>query len=396
MKFKLYRQAHVPAGLVTGAGRPLRIKSEIEYSIHVMTDYKSSGVDAEKKEGSLSRLLEYVNRTFSLNACRPLLPIGYFANVIDLRPLGFHVGIAFSTDGVGTKLLVAESMRRFDTVGIDCVAMNVNDLLCVGASPISMVDYIAVSEANAWLLEEVAKGLFAGCEQAGVNLCGGELAQVAELLAKKPGTTSFDIVGTAIGTVNPEDILVGNDLEEGDLLIGLESSGLHSNGYTLARKVCFEIGRLSVDTYVPELRRTIGEELLEPTRIYVKPVVQIMKEAAVKALFHITGDGLFNLIRTARAVGYRLEYLPEPPAVFQLIQKMGRISTEEMFRVFNMGIGFAVVVPDDSSQLEIVTRIAESARWKAHRLGYVTEDPERTIEVVPYRLRGRGGRFHAV
>lgn len=360
-----------------------------------MTDYKSAGVDAEKKEGSLSRLLEYVNRTFSLNACKPLLPIGYFANVIDLRPAGFPVGIAFSTDGVGTKLLVAESMGKYDTVGIDCVAMNVNDLLCVGATPISMVDYIAVSEANSRLLEEVAKGLYTGCEQAGVNLCGGELAQVAELLAAKPGATSFDIVGTAIGTVDPERILVGSDLREGDLLIGLESSGLHSNGYTLARKVCFEVGRLTVDTYVAELGRTIGEELLEPTRMYVKPAVEMMKRAKIKALFHITGDGLFNLIRTARPVGFCLDYFPEPPAVFRFIQKTGNISKEEMFRVFNMGIGFAVVVPDDSSQFDIVAGIARSAGWKVHKLGHVTESPDRTIEVVPYGLRSQAGHFHA-
>src|SRR5262249_2047927 len=147
-------------------------------SIKDMVDYKTAGVDADKKEGSLLRLLDYVNRTFAFNACKPLLPIGYYANVIDLTPAGFPVGIAFSTDGVGTKLLVAEMLGKFDTVGIDCIAMNVNDIICVGATPVSMVDYIAASEANASLLEEVAKGLHAGCEMAGINLCGGELAQV--------------------------------------------------------------------------------------------------------------------------------------------------------------------------------------------------------------------------
>lgn len=360
-----------------------------------MTDYKAVGVDAEKKEGSLNRLLEYVHRTFDLNACRPLLPIGYYANVIDLRPLGFPVGIAFSTDGVGTKLLVAESMQKYDTVGIDCIAMNVNDLICVGATPISMVDYIAVSEANAELLANVGKGLLAGCEMAGINLSGGELAQVAELLARKPGATSFDIVGTAIGTVDPERIVIGQDLQAGDLVLGLESSGLHSNGYTLARKVCFEIGKFSANQFVADLSRTVGEELLEPTRIYVKPVVEMLKRASIRALFHITGDGLFNLTRTAKAVGYRLDAFPEPPAIFQLIQKTGRIAHEEMFRVFNMGIGFVIVVPDDSSQQEIISEISQSHGLKLHRLGHVTEDKDRTIEVVPYHLRSRNGRFYA-
>jgi phosphoribosylformylglycinamidine cyclo-ligase len=361
----------------------------------VVTDYKSAGVDAEKKEGSLGRLLEYVNRTFGFNSCRPLLPIGYYANVIDLRPAGFPVGIAFSTDGVGTKLLVAEAMRKYDTVGIDCIAMNVNDLICVGATPVSMVDYIAVSEANATLLEEVAKGLHAGCEQAGVNLCGGELAQVAELLARKPGVTSFDIVGTAIGTVDPEKILVGQDLQEGDVLVGLESSGLHSNGYTLARKICFEIGKLAPDTYVPELKRTIGEELLEPTRIYVKPVLEMLRQIAPRALFHITGDGLFNLIRTQRPVGFRIETFPEPPPVFRILQDMGKITNEEMFRVFNMGIGFVIALPPGAAGIDTARRIANAAGYRAHVLGRVTEDPERTIIVEPYRIRSRAGKFHS-
>lgn len=360
-----------------------------------MTDYKSTGVDSEKKESGLSKLLHYVNGTFGFNACRPLLPIGYYANVIDLRPAGFPVGIAFSTDGVGTKLLVAESMGKYDTVGIDCVAMNVNDLICVGATPVSMVDYIAVSEANAQLLAEVGKGLYAGCEAAGVNLSGGELAQVAELLAKNPGHTTFDIVGTAIGTVDPERIIIGADLRPGDAVFGLESSGLHSNGYTLARKVCFETAGLSVEHYIPEFGRTLGEELLEPTLIYVKPVLEMIRQAQVRGLFHITGDGLFNLTRTATPVGYHLDAFPQPPAVFQFLQERGGIALTEMFRVFNMGIGFVIVAPDDSQQHEILRRIAQTHRLKIHHLGHITEDQDRTIEVAPFRIRSRNGRFYS-
>ena len=358
-----------------------------------MVDYQSVGVDAQKKEGGLGKLLEYVNRTFSFNRCKPLLPIGYFANVIDLTPAGFPIGIAFSTDGVGTKLLVAEMMGKYDTVGIDCVAMNVNDLLCVGATPISMVDYIAVSEVSAALLEQVAKGLHRGCEMAQVNLSGGELAQVAELLAKKEKGVSFDIVGTAIGTVVPDQIVVGQDLQEGDVLIGFQSSGLHSNGYTLARKVCFEIAKFSPDQFRPELGRTVGEELLEPTRIYVKEVLQILNQIPVKGLFHITGDGLFNLVRTAKPVGYRIEKFPEPPPIFSLIKKMGNIPDEEMFRVFNMGIGFAVVISNDSTLVEKVKSITRAAGYPAQVLGYVTSDAERTIVVEPYKIAGRNGKF---
>jgi phosphoribosylformylglycinamidine cyclo-ligase len=359
-----------------------------------MLDYKSAGVDAQKKEGSLTKLLEQVTRTFSLNACKPLLPIGYYANVIDLRPIGQNIGIAFSTDGVGTKLLIAEMMEKYDTVGIDCVAMNVNDIICVGATPVSMVDYIAVSEANQALLTEVGKGLYAGCEMAGVNLSGGELAQVAELLHQKPGKTSFDIVGTAIGTVDPDRVIIGQNLKAGDILVGLESSGVHSNGYTLARKICFEVKHLSARDYIQELGRTIGEELLIPTRIYVKEALEMMKQVEVKGLFHITGDGFFNLTRTAAAVGYRIENLPDLPPIFQYLQKTGNISYGEMFRVFNMGIGFALVIPDDSAEWEKLQRIATAAGRRAHRLGYVVDDPSRTITIEPYQIAGRSGSFH--
>ncbi len=359
-------------------------------------DYRSAGVDAGKKEGSLKSVLEYVNRTFGLNVCKPILPIGFYANVIDLTPAGFPIGIAFSTDGVGTKLLVAESMKKYDTVGIDCIAMNVNDIICVGATPVSMVDYIATNEANPTILEEVAKGLYEGCVQAGISLSGGELAQVADLLAKKVGVTTFDIVGTAIGIVPPDKLIVGNELMPGDLLIGLESTGLHSNGYTLARKILFDIAGLSVDSYRTELGKTIGEALLEPTRIYVKEILEIMKQVPVRGLFHITGDGLFNLTRTIKPVGYRIDFFPEPPPIFQMLQRLGNVSMEEMFRVFNMGIGFILAVPDDSRHASTISRIVSAAGYRSHVLGRVIDDAARSIFFEPYSLRGVSGAFRKV
>jgi phosphoribosylformylglycinamidine cyclo-ligase len=355
-------------------------------------DYKAVGVDSDKKEAGLDRLLDYVNRTFAFNSCRPLLPIGYFANVIDLRPIGVPLGIAFSTDGVGTKLLIAHELDRFDTVGIDCVAMNVNDILCVGATPVSMVDYIATSIADDHLLSEIGKGLYRGCELAGINLSGGELAQVAELLSKPKKGVSFDIVGTAIGTVDPDRILVGQDLKQGDQLIGLESNGLHSNGFTLARKALFETATLSVHERLTKLKVTLGEELLKPTRIYVKEVLEIMKVVDVKAMFHITGGGLFNLVRTAKAVGFHIESFPQPPAIFSVVQEAGKIAIEEMFRVFNMGIGFVLAV-SESASLSKINHVVEGAGYKAHRLGHVTDDPTRTIQLIPYGLLGREGKF---
>jgi phosphoribosylformylglycinamidine cyclo-ligase len=359
-------------------------------------DYRTAGVDAVKKEGSLKVLLEYVNRTFGLNSCKPLLPIGYYANVIDLSAAGFKVGIALSTDGVGTKLLIAEMMKKYDTVGIDCIAMNVNDLICVGATPISMVDYIATNEANPALLSEIGKGLYEGCEKAGINLSGGELAQVADLLAKKEGVTTFDIVGTAIGIVDPDRLIVGQDLEPGDVIIGLESAGLHSNGYTLARKICFDLAGLSVDSYRHELGKTIGEALLEPTRIYVKEILEILKQFAVHGLFHITGDGLFNLTRTIKPVGYKIVSFPQPPAIFQMIQRLGNVAIEEMFRVFNMGIGFILVVPNQAQNVSKIMKIIAGYGYGAHVLGQVIEDSKRTIHLEPYSLRSESGSFRKV
>jgi len=259
-----------------------------------------------------------------------------------------------------------------------------------------MVDYIATNEANANVLQEIAKGLYEGCQQAGISLSGGELAQVADLLAKKEGVTTFDIVGTAIGIVAPNKLIVGQDLMPGDLLIGLESSGLHSNGYTLARKIVFDLAGLSVDSYRSEFGRTIGEALLEPTRIYVKEILEILKQVPVRGLFHITGDGLFNLTRTIKPVGYRIEFFPEPPPIFKMLQRLGNVSIEEMFRVFNMGIGFILAVPDESRHVSTISRIVAGAGYRSHILGLVTDDHSRSILVEPYSLRGVSGAFRKV
>jgi phosphoribosylformylglycinamidine cyclo-ligase len=284
-------------------------------------------------------------------------------------------------------------MDRYDTIGIDCVAMNVNDILCVGATPVSMVDYIAVSEAHAGLLEQVAKGLFQGCEMAGINLSGGELAQVAELLARKEGKVSFDIVGTAIGTVHPEKMIVGQNIEEGDWIVGLESNGLHSNGYTLARKICFDVKKLKVGQYIDEFGKTVGEELLRPTRIYVKEVLEVITHVNVKGLFHITGDGFLNLLRTLNPVSYIIENFPAIPPVFRFLQESGKISDEEMFRVFNMGIGFIVVIPGDPAQFDKIQEVARTGGYRAHRLGHVRKDESRSVRIEPFQIVGKAGSF---
>ena len=339
----------------------------------------------------LGALLQFIRPTFAFagERHRPVLDIGYFANVV---PVGDNLGIAISTDGVGTKLLVAQAAGRYHTVGIDCVAMNVNDVLCVGARPIALVDYLAVEEANAELLGPLGEGIARGCELAGVSCPGGELAQVREMIRGEPGGRGFDLVATAIGTVALDRVLDGSAVCAGDVLLGVESSGLHSNGFTLARRALLDRGGLALDAHVGELGCTLADELLRPTRIYVRPVLSVLDAGVpVHALAHITGDGLFNLVRTERAVGFDVDTWPAPPPIFSLVQRLGDIPQEEMFRAFNMGVGFCLVVAREGA--DRARDLLAAQGLGVHVLGRATDDPERTVRLRPFGLVGRAGRF---
>jgi phosphoribosylformylglycinamidine cyclo-ligase len=338
----------------------------------------------------LQALLRWVRGTLPYaGAARPALDIGYFANVV---PVGPNLGIAISTDGVGTKLLVAQAAGRFDTVGIDCVAVNVNDVLCVGARPVALVDYIALEEPRPALLEPIGRGLARGCELAGISCPGGEVAQVREMLrGPRPGS-AVDLVGTAIGTVALDRVLDGREIRAGDVLLGLESNGLHANGYTLARRVLLDRAGLRLDAHVADLGSTLAEELLRPTAIYVRAVLPLLEAGLpVRALAHVSGDGLFNLVRTSRPVGFDIERWPEPPPIFALLQRLGDIPDEEMFRAFNMGIGFTIVVASDGAAA--VRSRLEQQGVAVHVLGRATDDPERTLRLQPRGLLGRAGSF---
>jgi phosphoribosylformylglycinamidine cyclo-ligase len=350
--------------------------------------YESAGVAASHEEENL--LGRWITRTFGLNAVVPQLPLGYFANVL---PLSAELGLAISTDGVGTKLLVAQDLDRYDTVGIDCVAMNANDILCVGARPISLVDYVAVERADPAFLGEIARGLYEGARRARISIPGGEIAQVQEMIrGRRPGR-AFDLVGTCVGTVHPARVIVGRDVRPGDVVVGLESSGVHSNGLTLARRVLFERAGLKAGDPVAELGRSVGEELLEPTHIYV-PEVLAMLDAGLRinALVHVTGDGFFNLLRIAETtIGFVLDALPEPPPIFSLIRRHGGLDDAEMFRVYNMGVGFCVVVdPADAGRVSAIA--AEHGR-RAAAIGYAVRDPERRLRIPAAGLVGAAGRF---
>src|SRR5438552_2435511 len=274
------------------------------------TTYKATGVDTAQEELGMEKVAEWVTQTFSFCPSAPVkLPIGYFANVLQVSP---DIGIAISTDGVGTKILIAEQLERFDTIGIDCVAMNVNDILCVGARPVSMVDYIAVQRLSPDFLHEVGIGLMEGARQAGVTIPAGEIAQIPEMIRGVNEGAGFDLVGTCIGVVHPDKINTGKDVRPGDIVVGLRSSGVHSNGLTLARKSLLELGGMKLNDFVPALGHTLGDELLEPTRIYVKQIMHLMDEGCdIKALVHITSDGFMNLARVDARVGFALDAIPE-------------------------------------------------------------------------------------
>jgi phosphoribosylformylglycinamidine cyclo-ligase len=292
--------------------------------------YTKAGVSQGDADAAVAALVGALSSSPPAES-RQVLASGHYANVVRLDD---RTGIALSTDGVGTKLVLAEQLGRWDTVGIDCVAMNVNDVVCVGAEPLAMVDYLAVDRADAEVAGAIGVGLARGAELAGIEIVGGELAQLGELI------NGLDLAGACFGTVRLDSLVTGATIEPGDAVIGLPSSGLHSNGYTLARSVLDEIG-LDDD----RLGRPLGDILLEPTAIYVKPIVELLRsEVDVRGLAHITSGGLGNLLRLEADVAYEIaDPLPVPP-IFELIQELGGVSDEEMHEVFNMGCGFCVVV----------------------------------------------------
>lgn len=351
--------------------------------------YKAAGVDALGADEGIRTLAKWINATFTFNPAHPLLPLGYYANVVPVSP---DLAIAISTDGVGTKLLIAQELEKYDTVGIDCVAMNANDIICVGARPISMVDYVAVERADPAFLGALAKGLHDGAEAAAINIPGGEIAQVRELLHHHERGMTFDLVGTCIGTVHPDRLIVGRDITPGDVVIGLASSGMHSNGFTLARRVLLGSAQLKLSERVADLGRTLADELIEPTRMYVKPIVEMMDaQLALKGLMHITGDGLMNLPRVVAEAGFVIDRpLPALP-IFKLIQRLGGIDDAEMFTVFNMGTGFCIVVaPADADRaISIATKHGNTAAV----IGYAVADAQRRVWIPSHGLVGSGKSF---
>jgi phosphoribosylformylglycinamidine cyclo-ligase len=311
--------------------------------------YARAGVDQSLSGRAVSALVEVLAGIRTGREPRAALASGHYANVLRLDD---GRGLALSCDSVGSKVIVCEQLGRYATIGIDLIAMNANDVICVGADPIALLDYIAVEEANAEVLEQIATGLRHGAEQAELEIPGGELAVLPDLLRGHPSPRGFDLVGFCIGLVDLDTIVTGERIEVGDALVGIPSSGIHSNGLTLARGVLGDLDE-EVDG------RTVGELLLEPTVIYVKAIRELLESAVdVRGLAHITGDGFLNLLRLEGQAGYRIDApLPVPP-VFELIAERGRVDEAELHEVFNMGCGFCCVVPveDADTAVELLSR----------------------------------------
>jgi phosphoribosylformylglycinamidine cyclo-ligase len=356
--------------------------------------YRDTGV-LDNAELGLRALLKWVDQTAAFRgphmAGRKTLDVGYFASVVDI---GHGMGLVLCTDGVGSKVLVAEMMEKYDTIGIDCVAMNVNDAICVGAEPISFLDYIAIERASPEVLDQIGRGLYEGAKQAGVTIVGGEISQMPEIIkGDRPGS-GIDLVGMCAGIVRLDRCIVGRDVKPGDAIVGIRSSGMHSNGFTLARRALFAEGGFKGDERVSELGGTIGEELLKPTHIYVAPVLEILrKELPVRALVNITGDGFLNLVRIEAEVGFKLDRLPAPHPIFKLIETAGSGPSAEMYRVFNMGIGFCVITPTDVRVVQSVRDVFASHGFTADVIGEVVDDKEKRVLLLEQGLEGTGNEF---
>ena len=336
-----------------------------------MVTYSDSGVDISLEEVSVSALISKLKET--LNYRDVITESGHFAALVKLG----NRAIAMSTDGVGSKIIVAEMMGKYDTVGIDCIAMVVNDILCVGAEPIAMVDYLAVEKPDPEIAAQIGEGLKEGCRQAKVAMIGGETASLPEII------NNFDLAGTGIGIVDVKNIITGEKIIDGDVLIGIESSGIHSNGLSLARKVFFDDNSFNVEDKLPNDPKTsVGKELLKPTIIYVNPIVELLKtDIEVHGLAHITGGGFTNLKRLKKGSGYIIETLPEPKPIFKAMHKLG-VPIEEMYRVFNMGIGFVVIVKSEDAEKAINIIKKHNLVYK---IGIAKDDPKENITITTFQ-----------
>jgi phosphoribosylformylglycinamidine cyclo-ligase len=318
--------------------------------------YAKAGVDIDGKSSAISQLVRTLQ--FRRKGRGRMLDVeGHFTGLIDF---GEHA-LSLCTDTVGTKIVVANEVRKWDTIGIDCMAMNVNDMICVGAEPLAFVDFISIDRPDPERARQIGVGLNEGARMANVSIIGGEIAVVPDIV------DGADLGGTCLGAVRKRDIITGSKVEAGDAIIGLESTGIHCNGLTLARKILGE-ANVGCGDREAALGRTWGGELLEPTEIYVRGTLKAVAGHEVHGMANITGGGLRNLIRLRKGVEYRLDRPLRPQKVFGLLAELGNVEEREMYQTFNMGMGFAIVAPEEEAK-GIVRTLAKF--YKARVVGTI-------------------------
>lgn len=299
--------------------------------------YEKSGVNIDKKSSSIKALVDELNYKRTGIGQMVRMP-GLFASLIDFG----DKYITLATDGVGSKLMIAEALNKWDTVGIDCIAMNVNDTICVNAEPTSFVDYIAIDKPDDDITREVGVGLQKGAELSNMEIVGGEIAVLPEIV------NGLDLSGTCMGYVAKDKIITGDKCTPGDLIVSLKSSGIHSNGLTLARKIV-EANNIAWTDHVSGLSKTIGEELLTPTEIYVKQVLEITADHEVHGLVDITGGGLRNILRMAKC-RYVIDDPVKPAPIFKVLQELGEVEDKEIYQTLNMSMGFTIIAPEEAAE----------------------------------------------
>jgi phosphoribosylformylglycinamidine cyclo-ligase len=337
--------------------------------------YREAGVDIDAGDDAVRRITPLARAT-----SRPEVigGVGGFASLVGLPSKYREPVMVSSTDGVGSKLKVACLAGRHDTVGIDLVAMGVNDILVPGAEPLYFLDYISVGRLDPAQIESIVGGVAEGCRQAGCALVGGEMAEHPDSLP--PG--EYDLAGFAVGVAERHRLIDGSNIRPGDAVLGLASSGLHSNGYSLVRRIVFDIMKLRVTDRLPGTDSLVADELLTPTRIYVRPIQILLEAIEVRGMAHVTGGGVTGNIPRVLPQGCRARLMRSswsPPAVFEILREAGRVEDAEMFRTFNMGIGYVVIVP--SASAEAAARILREAGEQVARIGEIVAG-DRGVELV--------------
>ena len=337
--------------------------------------YANVGVDIKKVKKTQNEIGKIIEETFKFRDNKFGQVIGKFGHYASLIDIGNGKALALHSDGCGTKVLISQLMKKFDTIGIDCIAMCVNDLICLGAEPVALIDYLAVEKINERMINEIIKGLVEGAKTAKVSIVGGETAVMPDVIVGALPGLGFDLAALCTGVVEIDKVIDGRDIKVGDIVIGLESNGIHSNGLTLARKVLLEQANLKMEDRPNELDKTLGEELLAPTKIYVEEVLSIIKDFEVHGIAHITGGAFGKLKRfeSYANVGFDFNEMIAPKPIFHLIQNVGKISNEEMYKTFNMGIGLCVIVPKKGADNVIAT--CKRFGTKASTIGEIVKEP---------------------